>query len=460
MRNPLFRTEARRLPKRLSLFCSDGEGLYQERKANKNKEIRATRHLGIEDNHMSKRERVIQTLEHEEPERIPIDFGGVGCTGMQARAYSELLDYLGIKEEIIIQDTFGWIALPSEQVLNWVDASCVDLSVKHSPEESIGERLKKYSDPDGNEYTIPKDIKIEHDDEKNEYILDDSKPMLKRVPTSEYFDDFPVEYHPLQEVDDLTELRELPSSAYSLSHRPEFATLEDLKNRAEWYYKNTKYALGYSFRASLFSEPLHLRGFEQFMRDFKRNPDFVRAIEERLLEQYKKNFDKVADVLEDFVQVITIYDDFGGQSSLLISPRDFEDLILPYMKEIYQYIKEKSDCYICLHSDGNVRALIDDFIEVGVDALNPIQVSIKDMDPKDLKEEYGDEITFWGGGCDTQDVLPNASPEKVKKHVKEMCEILAPGGGFVFSQVHNIQPGVPAENIEAMYQGVREFQTS
>jgi len=140
-----------------------------------------------------------------------------------------------------------------------------------------------------------------------------------------------------------------------------------------------------------------------------------------------------------------------------ISPQLYRRVVKPRHKRLYQYIKENTSAYLFLHTCGSVYEFISDFIEMGVDILNPVQVSAKDMDTKKLKKEFGKDITFWGGGCDTQKVLPFGTPEEVIQEVRQRIEDLAPNGGFVFTQVHNIQTGVPPENIMAMYDTVKRY---
>jgi len=145
------------------------------------------------------------------------------------------------------------------------------------------------------------------------------------------------------------------------------------------------------------------------------------------------------------------------QNGPQLSPALYREVVKPRHNRFYQYIKQHTDAYLFLHTCGSVYTFIPDFIEMGVDILNPVQVSAKDMDTKRLKEEFGKEITFWGGGCDTQKVLPFGTPREVEEEVKRRIEDLAPGGGFVFNQSHNIQAGVPPENIMAMYEAVKKY---
>lgn len=160
--------------------------------------------------------------------------------------------------------------------------------------------------------------------------------------------------------------------------------------------------------------------------------------------------------MEGYIQVIQVGDDLGSQDGPQLSPELYRKVVKPRYKKLFQYIKEHSSAYLFLHTCA-VYEFIPDFIEMGVDALNPVQVSAKDMDTKRLKREFGKDITFWGGGCDTQKVLPFGRPEEVTQEVKRRIEDLAPGGGFIFTQVHNIQADVPSENIMAMYNAVKEY---
>jgi uroporphyrinogen decarboxylase len=162
-------------------------------------------------------------------------------------------------------------------------------------------------------------------------------------------------------------------------------------------------------------------------------------------------FEKTIDVVGEFVQIVEITDDLGMQQSPMISPDLYRRLIKPRQRRMCEFIKSKTDAYIYLHSCGSIAEFIPDFIDIGVDILNPIQVSAQGMDTGKLKRMFGKDLVFWGGGCDTQRVLPFGSPEDVREEVKRRLDDLAPGGGFVFCQVHNIQANIQPQNIMAMY---------
>jgi uroporphyrinogen decarboxylase len=198
-------------------------------------------------------------------------------------------------------------------------------------------------------------------------------------------------------------------------------------------------------------------GFENFMADLLANKKMVHRFFEKQVEAYIPRIDKYLEAVGDCIDIIEVNDDLGTQSNLQFSTALYREMIKPYHKKLWQYIKQKSGKYILLHSCGSIYELIPDLIEIGVDAINPVQVSAKNMDSKKLKKEFGKDITFWGGGCDTQNILPNCKPMEVKEEVKRRVEDLSAGGGFVFCQVHNIQPDVPVENILAMYEAINEI---
>jgi uroporphyrinogen decarboxylase len=170
-----------------------------------------------------------------------------------------------------------------------------------------------------------------------------------------------------------------------------------------------------------------------------------------------ERFARYAETVAPYVDVIQFEDDLGMQDRPLLRPELYREVVKPYHARLFGFAKARSDAYLMLHSDGAVAPLIPDFIDMGVDILNPVQVSAAGMDTKRLKRAFGDEIVFWGAGCDSQRVLPFGTPEAVRDEVRRRIDDLAPGGGFVFAPVHNIQAEVPAENVVAMFEAAREY---
>jgi len=234
--------------------------------------------------------------------------------------------------------------------------------------------------------------------------------------------------------------------------------MEETGAWAESLRRSTDYALMGNFAIHIFAAGQILRGFEQFMMDLMINQEIAECIMDNLAQAYIERFDRYLAAIGRHVDVINVNDDLGMQDGPQISPAVYRAMVKPYQAKIYRHIKKSSGRYLFLHSDGSVYDLIPDLIEIGVDILNPVQFSCRNMELARLKKEFGKDLTFWGGGCDTQKVLPYATPEGVKRHVLECVATLAPGGGFVFNQLHNIQPDVPAENIMAMFEAVGSFR--
>ncbi|HID17812.1 TPA: methyltransferase, partial [Candidatus Bathyarchaeota archaeon] len=275
----------------------------------------------------------------------------------------------------------------------------------------------------------------------------------KRTPSACYFDHLPI-YVPFKDAKKPSDMKELPPHHWIPEHSK--AKLRTLRKNAKWLYENTDYAIFGMSGAGIFEMAIYLLGFENFFLSLKRNKGVIERAVELLLEHNKGELRKYLDAVGDYVQVVGIGgEDLGGQTGPFIDPKNWRELFKPSIKELVDMIKSRG-CYVMIHSCGSIKPFIQDFIDIGIDVWNPVQISAKDMDPRELKKEFGDEITFWGGGCDTQHVLPFAPPEKVKEHVKELVEIFKPGGGFVFNQVHNVQPQTPPENIVAMFEAVNE----
>jgi len=199
-----------------------------------------------------------------------------------------------------------------------------------------------------------------------------------------------------------------------------------------------------------------LRGPERFFMDMALDKPFVNALLEKLTDLHIKFHQNYLDAVGEFIDVIAVSDDLGGENGPLISPASYEELIKPFQKKLWKSIKNNTEAFLFLHSCGSIHRFIPDLIELGVDIINPVQVAARDMDTRKLKEEFGDKITFWGA-VDTQRILPFGSPDDVEREVKKRILDLAPGGGYVLSAVHNIQAGVSPENVCRMYETARQY---
>ena len=370
---------------------------------------------------MKPRERLLRTLEHKEPDRIPIDMGSP-VTSIHIEAYIKLKKYLGInRPKPGILDMMQQVVVVDEPVLKRFSVDTRHLCLKPKKWKPLSEG--NYVDEWGIKYKKPE--------------------------KSHYYDMYE---HPLANatIEDLDK--------YSWPDPDDPERVEGLREKAEDIYKNTDYAIVLGgFGECLFGLPSWLRGHAQFYMDLLTDKKFANALLDRILEYEIRLVKNALKQVGKYIDVVRVSDDLGTENGPIISPPLYREMIKPRQKKLYHFIKEHSNAKLLLHSCGSVYDLIPDFIEIGVDALNPVQVAARNMETKKLKEKFGEKITFWGGGCDTQKVLPFGTIDEIKKEVKRRIKDLAPGGGFVFAPVHNIQPDVAPEKICAVYDTAIEF---
>jgi len=394
---------------------------------------------------MNSRERVITALEHEEPDRIPVDLGGMFSTGIMAMEYNKLKAYLGIQGgRTHVYDLTQQLAEPEISVLEIIGADVLPVLI------SEPDRWKKSTLPDSSPCEVPEWFSPEVLSNGSLVLRDKNGRTVSKMPKNGYY--FDSIYHPLEKARTVEELEK-----YGFYTPIDDETTRDLHERVRNLYENTGYALMLNGAGSIYEAAQGLLGWDNFMVKLIRSPDFVDVLLDKILEANIKRLEKILPAVDGYIQVIQVGDDLGEQNGPQISPKTYREVIKPRHEKLYRYIKEHTSAYLFLHTCGSIYDLIPDLIEAGVDALNPVQVSARNMDTKGLKEEFGEKVTFWGGGCDTQRVLPFATTRKVEEEVRKRISDLAPGGGFVFTQVHNIQVGVPPENIITMYQTAKKY---
>ena len=235
------------------------------------------------------------------------------------------------------------------------------------------------------------------------------------------------------------------------------ALFEGLAEQAKRHYDNGYAVVLENICAGVFEMCCRVRGAEQFYMDLAINPGLATRLMDKFVELKITYYEKAAEVSGEYVQLVREVDDMAGQEVLLVSPAMYRELIKPRHKQLFEAQRKffPKPFYIFFHSDGAIYDIIPDFLEIGVDVLNPVQLTAQGMDAAKLKSEFGKDLTFWGGGVDTQGVLPQGTPGQVKANVKERIANFAPQGGFVFATVHNIQPDIPLENIAAMIEAFR-----
>lgn len=379
---------------------------------------------------MNHRERVMLALNHKEPDRIPIDLGGSICSSIHKSAYVELKKYLGMDlEEIKMADYVQQLPYPDEALLErlGVDFRMVQLPAATAADVEIFEEGDYYAFIDrwGSKLHMPKEGGL-------------------------YFDwvDFPIKEATIQALDNYTWPQPDP---------PEYNA--QLREQARHLYQETDYALvgNAVIGGGIFEQPARTMGLENFFMALVSEPQFADRLMGQITDIYIESCNNYLEQLGEYLQVFTYWDDICGQNGWLIAPDVYRKMVKPKQRRLVEAIKRKTDAKIYYHSCGAVFDLIPDLIELGFDILNPVQVSARGMDTRRLKKEYGQDIVFWGGGVDTQHVLPFGRPEEVADEVKRRIDDLAPDGGFVFAAVHNIQALVPPQNIVAAFETALDY---
>lgn len=382
---------------------------------------------------MNSRERVLTSLNHKEPDRVPFDMGGTVVTGINVKAYQALRDYLGLPR---IKSTVVDIV----QQLAQVDNDVMD---------RLGVDVKNVSPRSSASYQI--EIR-EMESGKYTYFYDEYG-IGWRMPKSGglYYDMFD---HPLG-----GDIDESDVESYLLPDPIDPARFMGIREAAERVLKEEQRAVIVgNLSAGIFELYLWMRGFQRGYSDLIGKPTLVEKILHRYLDMQLAYWGKMFAVLGDMIDVVQMADDFAGQNDMLISPGLYRKYLKPLHKELFDFVHSRSSAKVFLHSCGSIRKVIPDLIEIGLDILNPVQVSAAGMDSAELKREYGKDLTFWGGAVDTQHTFDGShTPEDVREDVKQRISDLMPGGGFVFTTVHNIQGNVPPENIMAMWETLQEY---
>jgi uroporphyrinogen decarboxylase len=373
---------------------------------------------------MNSHDRVWQSLNHQEPDHVPFDLGGTGLSTLHVTAYQNLRRYLGLPPvKVRICAMAEQLALVDEDVAERLqtDIRLVQPGTASSFEYVFRDEgaYEAYTDEWGIGWRKPKDGGF-------------------------YYDMY---HHPLASADSLNDLK-----AYPFPDPLDNARFTTLRSQAEAATSTGKALALAGPCAGIAEVYAWMRGFEQYYVDLVLNQDYVAYMLDRLLEWKCAFWKRALEQIGDLVDIVVEADDLGGQTSPLMSPKTYRSLIQPRHKRLFSFIKTQAPVKLFYHTCGAVRAFIPDLIDAGIDVLNPVQISSPGMDVHELKRDFGRNLVFWGGGVDTQHILGTATPVEIRQHVKRNIEALAPGGGFVFATVHDIQANVPPENIMAMWE--------
>lgn len=381
---------------------------------------------------MNSRERVLATLQHSEPDKIPFDIGGAPNTGIHIIAYRNLLKQLRYDREVKLGDFIFQTALIDEDILQRlkVDLRGLDFSVFGSEK-------------------IPSELK---EDEKYFFFTGDwgIKWVMPKI-NGLYYD---IRQRPLSGRIDPKEIDTL-----NIPNLPSHEEIDFFKRKAKIYQERGLAVVLAGPDGGILEHAFGIRGHEDFMIDMVSEPSLAKRLLDKILTYKLQYWKLMLKEMGNLVDIVSEGDDMATQESLIISPKLYRSMLKPLHRELFCFIRKnaKKPIFINFHSCGAIKELIPDLIEIGINSLHPVQVSATGMDTKKLKKEFGQDLTFWGGGVDTQHILSRGTSEEVRDEVKRRIDDLAPGGGFIFAAVHNIQADVPPKNIMAMWEAFNEY---
>ena len=418
---------------------------------------------------MTSRERVALALAHQQPDRVPYDQGGSAVTGVQVSIVYRLRQALELDPPGTLVKVIEPYQMLGEIAPDLMDALGIDVVGMGGRKTLFGfenEGWKPWETFDNTPVLVPEGFNT--NPEPNGDILmypegDNSAPPSGRMPSGGFYFDTIVRQPPVDDAnlnvaDNLEEFG--PISDEDLAH---------FRREAERLYTETDRAIFANFGGTSFGDialvpapflknPKGIRDVEEWYVSTVARRDYVYAVFERQCEIALANLERIFQAVGNRVTLLlTSGTDFGTQSSAFISPDTYRNLYQPFHKQVNDWIHAHTEWKSLILSCGSVRALINDFIDSGFDVLNPVQCSAANMDARELKAAYGDRIAFWGGGVDTQHTLPFGTPAQVRQEVRERIQTFGPGGGFVFNTIHNIQAGVPVENLMAMFEALKAY---
>ncbi len=422
-------------------------------------------HNGIRTDHKKSSERLAAALNHKQPDSIPIDFGGTFVTGVHVSCVAALREYYGLEKRLVrVLDTSQMLGQLDEDLLDAMGIDVVGVFRRATKWGFPAERWKSW-EFNGLEVLVPGDFNTTVDENGDTLVYpqgDTTVPPSGRMPRGGYFFDCIVRQDPIDEEklnpeDNMEEFSLISQEDIDyLVHATQEACATGRGVIAG--FGGTAFGDIALVPAPALKHPKGIRDITEWYVSTSSRQDYVHKVFERQCEIALQNLEKVHAAIGNNVQAVYICGtDFGTQTSAFCSVKTFRYLYFPYYKQINDWIHAHTTWKTFKHSCGAVSKFLPSFIEAGFDILNPVQCSATGMEPEQLKANFGDQLVFWGGGVDTQDVLPFRTPAEVREQVLRRCEIFAPGGGFVFNSIHNIQARTPVENIVAMIDAVHEF---
>ena len=411
---------------------------------------------------MTSRENILAAINHQTPDRVPVDLGATPSSGISAIAYNNLVRHLGLDKPTLIYDVVQQLAQPDMELLERFGIDVLDIgrTFNTRPEDWYPITLSN-----GEEAFYPQNFHPVHlPDGSWATYDDDGQRILTKMPVGAtffdqtyfpYADGYPADYHDLDaEMGRVLWARHVHSP---WDHAADEGFYDTLRERALQLRQTTDKALMIVCGCNLFEWGTFLRRMDNFLMDLLCDERNVERLLDELMTRHLATLEKVCRSVGDIVDIIRFGDDLGMISGPFMSPETYRKLFKPRHRILCDYVKSHSQMHTFIHSCGSIAALLPDLIDAGIEIINPVQTNAAGMDPAFLKREFGADVTFWGGGIDTASMLNRGTPAQVREQVLQRLEIFSPGGGFVFNTVHNILPDVPPQNIVAMYDAIAEF---
>jgi uroporphyrinogen decarboxylase len=403
---------------------------------------------------MLSRDRVLSALNHREPDLVPIDLGAHRSSGVAAIAYARLRDYLGLpRTPLRVYDITQQLAIVDEDVLDRFGVDALELGRGFSLQETD---WVDWSLPDGTPCQVPA-WTVPAREEGRWVLRSRTGRTLAQMPDGALY--LEGAYYPFAEgghdraaLSEVLDECSIPGVPGPSTDGPRGEPL--LVQGARRLRERTQRAIVGIFGGNLLETGNALYRNDNFLTLLADDPAQVEDFLDRLTEHHLAKLERFLRLVGSSIDIILFGDDLGMQTGPQMSPRMYRALFKPRHARLWKRAKELADVKVMLHCCGGVRPLLPDLIDAGLDAINPVQISCAGMDAAGLKRDFGRDITFWGGGCDTQWTLGHATPDQVREHVKRQAEIMRPGGGFVFQQVHNVLANVPPQNVVAMLDAV------
>ena len=404
---------------------------------------------------MTSKERIRAVLNHEMPDTLPIDFAGHRSSGISAIAYNRLKAYLGQDQRTTkLYDVMQQLAIPEEDTLNRFGADVVQIFQLYP---AFGARIDSWKEgtlQDGTPCLLPGNLNPVVN-EKGDFDLYNARgTLIARQPKGGlYYDN--MNYF-LKDVEDIGELKKRMIRP-SISEEE----LDFLEKQAIWHHEHGDRATILHVGCAVYEEGQQEFGFENFYYLLAAEPELVHCWAENLVAGYMDILDRILGRIGKYLDIALFGgDDLGSQVAPQISTKMYREMIKPYHSMMYKFVRKKSpNTAVALHSCGSIAPLLPELIDAGLEVINPIQISAKDMDAKTLKREFGKDLVFWGGGADMQGfVNSHDDPKDIYRHARELIDIFAPDGNYVFTQIHNILANVPPEKILAIYQAALDYR--